>query len=100
MQPVGSDRDIPSRPCYSMLMLNRRLQVLLDEDRYARLEQEAAARRVSVATIVREIIDKSLPSTSFERAAAGARILEADPMPVPDVASLREELFELRGRRA
>lgn len=55
---------------------------------------------MSVATVVREAIDAALPATSAERRQAGLRILGAEPMPVPDVAGLREELSDLRGRRA
>jgi hypothetical protein len=83
-----------------MLMLSRRLQILVDEGRYGRLEAEAARRGVSVATVVREAIDAALPATSAERRQAGLRILGAEPMPVPDIAGLREELFDLRGRSA
>lgn len=82
-----------------MLMLNRRLQVLLDDARYQRLEREASRRGVPVAVIVREVIDRGLPAGDTARAAAIEEILAAEPMPVPDVAELVEELDDLRGRR-
>lgn len=82
-----------------MSMLTRRLQVLIDEERHRRLETEAARRGVPVAVLVREALDAAYPTTAEERQAAGQRILDAAPMPVPDVASLRAELDELRGRR-
>lgn len=82
-----------------MCMLTRRLQILLDEERYARLEAEAARRGVAVAVIVREAIDAAHPSRSDERVAAGERVLAAAPMPVPDPDELRDELQTLRGRR-
>jgi hypothetical protein len=83
-----------------MLMLDRRLQVLIDGEHYQRLEDEARARGVPVAVIVREAVDAYLPVTGEERAAAIERILAAEPMAVPDVAGLKAELDELRGRRA
>jgi len=83
-----------------MCMLDRRLQILLDEERYRRLHDAAQARGVSVATIVREAIDNGLTSSRARRANAGARILAADDMPVGDPDELRAELDELRARRA
>jgi len=80
-----------------MCMLDRRVQILLDEERYRRLEAEARRRRSSVASVVREAIDRLLPSDRAERMAAGRRILEAEPMPVPDPEELRKELDEIRG---
>jgi hypothetical protein len=83
-----------------MSMLTRRLQVLLDENRYRRLEAAARRRRVSVATVVREAIDRDLGPTAQDRRAAGRRLLAAPPMDVGDVGDLLAELDELRGRRA
>jgi hypothetical protein len=80
-------------------MLERRLQILLDEERHRRLTEAARERGVSVATIVREAIDRGLPSGRQRRRAAGDAILYAEPMPVPDVSGLLDELDELRGRR-
>lgn len=81
-------------------MLTRRLQILLDEDRYERLTGEARRRKVSIGELVRESIDVTIPREWTERATAGARILAAEPMDVPEtVAELRAELDELRGLR-
>jgi hypothetical protein len=82
-----------------MSMLNRRLQVLLDDARYRRLEAVARRRRVSVATVVRDAIDHDLGSPALARAAAGKRFLEAPPMEVGSVDDLLGELDRLRGRR-
>lgn len=82
-----------------MSMLSRRLQVLIDDDRWARLEREAARRRVAVAVLVRDAIDAAYPAGSPARRAAGDRVLAATPMEVLDLAGLRTELDELRGRR-
>lgn len=81
-----------------MLMLNRRLQILLDEARYRRLESEARRRRVPVAQVVRDAIDRTYPVTSQRRLQAARSILAAEPMQVPDVRELRQELDEMRGR--
>ena len=83
-----------------MCMLSHRLQVLLDEDRYQRIEALARQRKVSVAAVIREAIDRGLPATQQRRAAAARRILAADPMPVGEPDELVAELNDLRGRRA
>jgi len=83
-----------------MSMLERRLQILLDEERYTRLQSAARERGVSVATIVREAIDRGLAGPQEPRRAAGARILEAADMSVGDPDVLLAELDALRARRA
>jgi len=81
------------------MALDRRLQLLLDEDRYQRIARLASERGSSVAAVLREAIDRGLPSPRRQRAAAAQRILAAEPMVVPDVPELIEELAQLRGRR-
>lgn len=76
-----------------------RLQVLIDEERHQKLTELAAERGVSVATIVREAIDRGLPRSDARRRAAAERILASPVVPVPDVPELLAELDELRGRR-
>jgi predicted transcriptional regulator len=80
-------------------MLDHRLQILLDEERYRRVSSLARARGVSVAAIVREAIDRGLPAEPARRAAAARLLLDAEPMPVGSPDDLRVELDELRGRR-
>jgi hypothetical protein len=80
-------------------MLTRRLQVLLDEERYQRLADAASERGVSVATIVREAIDRGTSGSTGRRRQAGQRVLDAPDMPLPAVADLLAELDQLRGRR-
>jgi hypothetical protein len=82
-----------------MSMLDRRLQVLIDEDRWSRLEREAGRRGVSVAVLVREAIDERFPGDADERRTALQAILDADPMDVPDPEELGDELEAIRGRR-
>lgn len=80
--------------------MTRRLQLLLDEERYSRVAAAASAQRVSVATVIRDAIDASLPPSGRSREAAGAAILGAEPMEVPEPEELRRELDDLRARRA
>jgi hypothetical protein len=82
-----------------MHMLDRRFQILLDDERFERLAAEAQVRGVSVAALIREAIDRTFPLASPAKAHAAARILSAPDMPVPEPAGLRAELEELRGRR-
>ena len=80
-----------------MLMLTRRLQVLLDEERYERLARPATERGASIATLVREAIDSRFPAVDSRRSAALAAILAAEPMDVPDdPADVKRELAAAR----
>ncbi|MGQ0467238.1 MAG: antitoxin [Sporichthyaceae bacterium] len=81
-----------------MPMLTRRLQVLLDEDRYQRLERAARARQTSVATLVREAVDAAFPAQPIPRAEAGSRLLAAAPIPVGDWEDLKGEIEAMYGR--
>lgn len=81
------------------MSLTRRLQVLIDDERYERLEREAERRQVAVAVLVRDAIDARYPADDDARAEAALRILAAEPMDVPeDPQDLRAELDELHGR--
>lgn len=82
-----------------MSMYSHRLQILLDDSRHARIGRAARERGVSVATIVREAIDRGLPDPGNRRRAAARDLLEAPDMAVPDPAELRDELDALRARR-
>jgi hypothetical protein len=75
-----------------------RLQILIDDQRLRRITTLARERGVSVATIVREAIDRGLGTPDAKRRTAGRRILDAPGMPVPDVDELKAELDALRGR--
>jgi hypothetical protein len=67
-----------------MSMLNRRLQILIDEDRYRQLAARAKERGSSVATVVREAIDLVVRPDLTRKRRAWSRILAAEPMDVPD----------------
>ena len=79
--------------------LEHRLQILLDDERHRRITALARERGVSVATVVREAIDRGLASPSDRRKSAGRRVLDAPDMPVPEPRELKEELEALRARR-
>ena len=77
-------------------MLSRRLQILIDPDRYRRLEQEARRRKTSVAEVVRDAIDAKVAVVDEGRRRAAQRILDAEPMPVPEtIEELNAEIDEL-----
>jgi hypothetical protein len=81
-----------------MHMLERRLQILLDDARYRRLTTAARERGTSVAAVVRDAIDLALPADLAKKRAALEAILAAEPMPVPDVEELKREIAEGRSR--
>jgi hypothetical protein len=83
-----------------LMSLEHRLQILLDDERHSRITTAARERGVSVATVVREAIDRGVTSSAGRREAAGRRLLEAADMDVPDVVELKGELADLRARRA
>jgi predicted DNA-binding ribbon-helix-helix protein len=83
-----------------MSMLDRRLQVLIDQALWDRLEREAERRTVSVSTLVREAIDERYPGSSAERRAALEAVLRATLMEVPSPAALRRERDAVSARRA
>lgn len=75
-----------------MHILDRRIQLLLDESRYRKVAGEAKRRRVSVAAVIREAIDR-LPDDASQRRTAIASLLAAEAMPLPaDPADIRREL--------
>lgn len=81
------------------MVLEHRLQILLDDERHRRISGVARERGVSVATVVREAIDRGVVDVAGRRRSAAQRVLDAPDMAVPEVAGLLEELDELRGRR-
>ncbi|MGB8384803.1 MAG: hypothetical protein WCG47_26775 [Dermatophilaceae bacterium] len=58
--------------------MERRLQLLLDQERYTRVETEARASGRSVAAVIREAIDYrfDLQAESASRSGAARRFLE------------------------
>ena len=79
--------------------LEHRLQILLDDERHRRISAAARQRGVSVATIVREAIDRGVVDDTPRRRSAGQRVLAAPDMVVPELDTLLDDLEDLRGRR-
>ncbi len=69
-----------------MHMLNRRLQVLVDDERYERLAQESERTGAPVGELVRRAIDHEFPRSSRdpERERAGRALLAMPPPPDPE----------------
>ncbi|RIK09797.1 MAG: antitoxin [Acidobacteria bacterium] len=82
-----------------MCMLDKRLQVLVDHERYERLAKRAKERGTSIGMLVREAIDSCYPDVEPRRKLAAKRILAAEPMPLPDIKEFKRELDAIRGNR-
>lgn len=67
---------------------------------HRRITTVARERGVSVATVVREAIDRGIADPADRRRSAGRRVLDAPDISVPETSELREELDALRARRA
>jgi predicted DNA-binding protein len=81
-------------------MFEHRLQILLDDGLHSRIKAAARERGVSMATVVREAIDRGVVGPEDCRRAVGRRLLEALDMSVSEPSELTEELDSLRSRRA
>lgn len=80
-----------------MCMLDRRLQILIDDARYRRLEAAARERRLSVAAVIRDAIDIAFPADLARKQSAARALLAAEPMLVPEtIEELKAELDEIR----
>jgi hypothetical protein len=79
-----------------MAELNRRVHVLLDDDRLDRLRRRAEATGSSVGAVVRDAIDHELASDDRTRALAALEsFLAAPPLPVGEPDELDRELEEM-----
>jgi plasmid stability protein len=84
-----------------MHMLTRRTQLLLDDERYRRLDQRARATGRSVAAVIREAIDDKLAAedAGASQRAAGEWLL-AQPLPSkpePDWAETKRQMLDDAG---
>jgi hypothetical protein len=81
--------------------LARRTQLLLDEQRYARLRARAEAQGTSVGAVIREAIDRVLDEDADQaRREAAAALLAAEPLPVGEPDELERELDGMLDRGA
>lgn len=82
--------------CYSMLMLNRRLQILVDDERFDRLAEASKRTGAPVGELVRRAIDREFPPHDAERERAGQRLLAmgGPPGPEPDWGNQKREILD------
>lgn len=76
-------------------MYERRLQILLDDARFRRVAAAAKERKTSVAAVIRDAIDQALPIDLEARRKAIRELLDAEPVPMPDIDELEREIEEL-----
>ena len=77
-----------------MPTMTRRLQILVDDQRYAMLEREATETGRSVAEVIRDAIDARYQSDLAVQEASYRQIASATPMPVEDWATIKSELAD------
>lgn len=85
----------------SMATLEKRVQVLLSAEQYARLEAGAKNERVSVGAYVREAIDDRLDRKRADAKAALARLwawADENPMPAMSAEEWSEHKDDLLNR--
>ena len=84
--------------------MTRRLQLLLDEERYQRVAAKAKQERLSIAAVIRDAIDASLGGDdSLERKRkAWERLqeLDSEPFDWPEDYDVMEEIRQSREERA
>lgn len=73
------------------------MQILVDNERYARLMAYAKQTGASIGQVVRDAIDEKVPARGSGRDQAFKRILKAHKMQVGPPEELRAELEDLRG---
>jgi hypothetical protein len=79
--------------------LTRRTQILLDEERYVRLEDRARRTGASVGALIRQAIDIAFPGAPSDRERAGQALLDAEPIPVADWPELKRDLLDAHAPR-
>ena len=79
-----------------MCMYDRRLQILIDDERLERVRRRADATNRSVADVIRAAIDVALPPGTDRRRAAAELVLAAEPTEIGSPEALRAELDEIR----
>lgn len=87
-----------------MHMLNRRLQVLVDDERFERLARESERIGAPVGELVRRAIDHEFPGKGrdAERERAGRELLEMPPPgggPEPDWEDQKRKLLDAPMRK-
>jgi hypothetical protein len=82
-----------------MAELNRRVHVLLDDDRLERLRKRAEAAGMSVGAVIRKAVDRELDDGPDPTAVAALEsLLSAAPLPVGSPEELDRELETMLDR--
>lgn len=76
-----------------MSALTRRTQLLLDEERYARLERRSAATDRSVAALIRDAIDIAYPERTLSREEAFEDFLSGPPADHGSAADVKRDIL-------
>lgn len=79
-----------------MPKLTHRAHILLDDEQHQRLRKLAMDRGISVAVLICEAIDEKLSRVQETPAAAFAKLLEAEPMPIEDWPTMKKQMCEDR----
>ncbi|CAB4956175.1 MAG: antitoxin [Actinobacteria bacterium] len=79
------------------MAMTHRMQLLLEPEQYERLAAVAASQHRSIASLIRDAIDASVPAPANERMAAFQRIMAAEPTNFGTPEELRAELDAIRG---
>jgi hypothetical protein len=86
-----------------MHMLNRRLQVLVDDERYERLARESERAGAPVGELVRRAIDHEFPAGAPDPATAARTLLAMPPPPgegpEPDWEDQKREMLDAPMRK-
>jgi predicted DNA-binding protein len=79
-----------------MPALTRRLQVLVDDERFERLRRESERTGAPIGAIVRNAIDSALPTGGDRESveAAAGRLLAAEPMSVDNWTEMKREMLD------
>lgn len=83
-----------------MSALNRRLQVLVEEDRFEELERLATERSTSIAALVREALDRTFPTHGLPHQTAAERFLGRPPVQFEEWETLKGEIEQSLERHA
>lgn len=83
-----------------MATLTRRLQLLVEEERFIELERLAVQRSTTVAALVRDALDQAFPRRGLPHATAAVRFLARPPVEFEDWGALKAEIEDGLARRA
>jgi hypothetical protein len=78
------------------MSLTHRTQLLVDDDLHRRLQELASQRGISMGALIREAIAEKLARVQDDRAEAIRELLEAEPMPVEDWPTMKQQMLEDR----